>query len=75
MSIQELINNDLDERIDISLFMSKNIEVMIKNCDETCPKCHSKNVNVKTKQTRSADEGATNFYTCIDCGYVWRKYN
>ena len=55
--------------------MSKNIEVMIKNCDATCPKCHSKNVNVKTKQTRSADEGATNFYTCIDCGYVWRKYN
>ena len=72
-SLQDLINKDIDERIDISIYKTKKTEVLVKNCEEKCKKCNSKNVHVMSKQTRSADEGTTLFFTCLDCGYVWRR--
>ena len=48
-----------------------------------CGKCRNKpseqnnfkpqGVVVTQKQTRSADEGMSNFYTCLDCGNKWRS--
>ena len=38
----------------------------------TCKKCKLSNCNVTQKQTRSADEPATTFVTCLECGYKYR---
>ena len=37
----------------------------------TCPKCKSKKTSYYQMQTRSADEPATNFCSCL-CGHRWR---
>ena len=39
----------------------------------SCKKCKSKRVWEKSVQTRSADEGATSFFTCSECKYQWRS--
>lgn len=41
---------------------------------ETCEKCGRKEVRFTSVQLRSADEGATNFYTC-ECGHKWSHNN
>lgn len=38
----------------------------------TCAKCKSKNIMSAEKQIRSADEPATIFLTCLNCGNKWR---
>jgi transcription elongation factor S-II len=38
----------------------------------TCKKCHSKKCTYYELQTRSADEPATIFVTCLDCGKHWK---
>jgi len=40
--------------------------------DITCPKCHCKKVHRIEKQTRSADESATVFCYCSQCGKRWK---
>jgi DNA-directed RNA polymerase subunit M/transcription elongation factor TFIIS len=37
----------------------------------TCPKCKSRKTSYYQMQTRSADEPATNFCSCL-CGHRWR---
>jgi DNA-directed RNA polymerase subunit M/transcription elongation factor TFIIS len=39
----------------------------------TCRKCKSKKCTYYELQTRSADEPATIFVTCLDCGKNWRS--
>lgn len=39
----------------------------------TCGKCKSKRCTHYELQTRSADEPATIFVTCLDCGKNWRS--
>jgi DNA-directed RNA polymerase subunit M/transcription elongation factor TFIIS len=39
----------------------------------TCKRCKSKKCTYYELQTRSADEPATIFITCIDCGKNWRN--
>jgi DNA-directed RNA polymerase subunit M/transcription elongation factor TFIIS len=39
----------------------------------TCKKCKSKRCTHYELQTRSADEPATIFVTCLDCGKNWRS--
>lgn len=42
---------------------------------EKCPKCGNDEMQYHTLQLRSADEGATVFYTCTGCGYKFRTNN
>ncbi|KAL6937664.1 DNA-directed RNA polymerase I core subunit rpa12 [Hanseniaspora vineae] len=42
---------------------------------EKCPKCGNDEMQYHTLQLRSADEGATVFYTCTKCGYKTRTNN
>ena len=42
--------------------------------DAVCPKCHEQGAYYLLKQTRSADEPETKFYTCSHCGHRWRDY-
>jgi transcription elongation factor S-II len=39
----------------------------------TCRKCKSKRCTYYELQTRSADEPATIFVTCLDCGKNWKS--
>jgi DNA-directed RNA polymerase subunit M/transcription elongation factor TFIIS len=39
----------------------------------TCKKCRSKKCTYYELQTRSADEPATIFITCLDCGKHWKS--
>ncbi|SCV00142.1 LAMI_0G03158g1_1 [Lachancea mirantina] len=42
---------------------------------EKCPQCGNDEMHYHTLQLRSADEGATVFYTCTACGYRFRTNN
>jgi DNA-directed RNA polymerase I subunit RPA12 len=42
---------------------------------EKCPQCGNEEMQYHTLQLRSADEGATVFYTCTGCGYRFRTNN
>lgn len=39
----------------------------------TCGKCKKKQISYYEKQTRSADEATTIFYTCLQCGHRWSR--
>ena len=36
-----------------------------------CKKCKNRKCSVTQRQTRAADEPATTFVKCIECGYEW----
>ncbi len=38
-----------------------------------CGRCHSEELYVNEKQTRSLDEPMTVNYLCLDCGHQWRR--
>ena len=42
---------------------------------EICPKCGHDKATYELKQTRSADEAPTRFFTCIKCKHKWREYD
>lgn len=42
---------------------------------EKCPQCGNDEMQYHTLQLRSADEGATVFYTCTKCKYRFRTNN
>ena len=39
----------------------------------TCGRCKNKKVSYYELQTRSADEGMTTFYRCIECNNKWKN--
>ncbi len=39
-----------------------------------CPECHYNEAFYEQYQTRSADEPATTFYSCVRCKHRWREY-
>ena len=39
-----------------------------------CKRCGSRKISYYEMQTRSADEGTSSFFTCIDCGAKWTKH-
>ncbi len=76
MTHQEMCPEKWQERIerkikiDQSHFQS-NIEASTDMF--TCKKCKSNRCTFYEMQTRSADEPATIFITCLDCGKSWRN--
>lgn len=74
LEVRKIISKNDDSRIDMSMYKTAALITMVKNCDRKCPKCKEENVNCITKQTRGGDEGATELYVCLSCGYQW-KYN
>jgi len=53
----------------------ENSKTMVRQCATNlfvCKKCSSKNCTYYELQIRSADEPATVFVTCLDCGKHWR---
>ena len=42
---------------------------------ETCPECGHDEAYYELKQTRSADEAPTRFFTCAKCKHKWREYD
>lgn len=40
----------------------------------SCPKCQNNLAYTWQVQTRAGDEGATQFFRCIKCGYTFRLY-
>ncbi|KII92476.1 hypothetical protein PLICRDRAFT_473348 [Plicaturopsis crispa FD-325 SS-3] len=49
-------------------------EVLMK-VSEKCPECGHGEAYFQEKQMRSADEGSTILYTCVDCKHGWRVNN
>jgi len=43
------------------------------NSNVRCAKCGKRNTEVTFAQTRSADEGMTQFFTCLECNNKWKK--
>jgi DNA-directed RNA polymerase subunit M len=41
---------------------------------DECPKCHNNLAYIWQVQTRSGDEGSTQFYRCTKCSHTWRLY-
>lgn len=72
-SIQELINAKLREMYNPEMFIEKEIIKPVKNTtDITCRTCGSDNINVESKQLRSADEATTLLFLCLNCGAKWK---
>ena len=46
----------------------------LPNTNIICKKCKEKKIHVQNIQTRSADEGFTSIYICLECRYTWKKY-
>lgn len=45
----------------------------VAKTDATCPKCQYMQAYFMEIQTRSADEPATLFFKCVQCGHRWRE--
>ncbi len=41
--------------------------------EEECPECGNDEARYWTKQMRSGDEPATQFYKCTECKHTWRE--
>ena len=39
-----------------------------------CPRCHNDIAFTWQVQTRSGDEGSTQFFRCTECNHTWRLY-
>jgi DNA-directed RNA polymerase subunit M/transcription elongation factor TFIIS len=61
-----------DVRHNIFIEMTKNMVIKkITQSVHTCRGCGSRNIEVNVAQTKSSDEGASEFYKCMDCGKKW----
>ncbi len=56
------------------IMVSEEINGEPLDSDAVCPKCSHTGAYYLLKQTRSADEPETKFYTCAECHYRWREY-
>ena len=71
-TIQTKINEYLLEHVPVTAFIEEAVDTRVANVvGMKCPMCGSDEIYAESRQTRSADEAMTVFYTCLKCG--WRK--
>jgi DNA-directed RNA polymerase subunit M len=85
--IKEYSSNDKSLNVDLSDQRKKTKEVIVVVDNENrklktmptmsvqCTKCHNKLAFFWEVQTRSGDEGSTQFYRCTKCDHTWRLYS
>ncbi|CAL5986160.1 Transcription_elongation factor SII [Hexamita inflata] len=72
--IVELETEDLKKKrwaAQESILAAKDLARYVVETSIECKKCHRKTVTMVEKQSRSADEATTLYYTCSACGYKW----
>ena len=62
-----------ESRRSFFLEITKDLRTEIAESYIPCIKCKKKTVVTESRQTRSADEGMTNFHKCMSCGAAWQK--
>ncbi|KAG2303369.1 hypothetical protein Bca52824_032020 [Brassica carinata] len=63
-------DEDIRRELGISLFGEKTQEdTELPKIKKACEKCQHPELVYTTRQTRSADEGQTTYYTCPNCGH------
>jgi DNA-directed RNA polymerase subunit M/transcription elongation factor TFIIS len=73
-TIQDTINSYFLKTIDIRAFTQEYVNNTVVNVvGIICKNCGSDQINVQSRQVRSADEATTKFFTCLKCGNKWRK--
>ena len=50
-------------------------KIPASNVMVVCPECGNDKAYYEIKQTRSADEAPTRFFTCTACKHSWREYS
>ena len=74
MSLLENICARADELIILSNYRrdDSDIKLQCNTINIKCRRCGGEQIYQSQKQTRAADEAATNIYLCLNCGYTWR---
>jgi DNA-directed RNA polymerase subunit M/transcription elongation factor TFIIS len=71
---EESFNKKIQEAVDEANV--KTVEALVQKkrmALVVCKQCKSDDIIKDEKQTKSADEGATGFYLCNQCGYSWKQ--
>lgn len=70
--LQEKINVIIDKYNLSDYIREESFQLQKNTVGITCKQCQSDNIYSEAKQTRSGDEAATIFYTCLNCGNKWK---
>ena len=77
-------SNELNDNAQYEVSKEINAEETVKYVEdidmgegvtEICPKCGHDKATYELKQTRSAYEAPTRFFTCKKCKHKWREYD
>lgn len=73
-SIEQFPENwqDIIDQQNAEQYFLYNTKRVSNTTNYTCPECKKKNIHYHELQTRAADEPATIFCECLDCGKRWR---
>ena len=61
----------IDEKTKVDKMLRESLQECASDLFE-CPRCHKRKTIYLQIQIRSADEGFTNFITCVNCGNKWQ---
>jgi DNA-directed RNA polymerase subunit M/transcription elongation factor TFIIS len=69
------LNLALSNKKYVDIIKKRELNMMLSETKSSmafeCKKCHKRKCNIIEKQVRSADEPATQFITCLECGHVF----
>lgn len=78
---KDLSNDNADYAVSKKVEAEETVKMLGEDIDmgpgitEICPKCGHDKATYELKQTRSADEAPTRFFTCKKCKHKWREYS